>query len=212
MWSRPVAPSPGRSPASARGAAASAASSSTSTPPRVVPSLDSLLASADVLVHNFGPSRARELALDDDTLARDPPGPDRLFRAVVAGQPRRRRPARRRAARDGTARCATTSRWATATGRSSSAFPIGSWASVYLAASGIMARLVARGRTGHAGPVHTSLIQGALVPMAMHWRRADTPITGRSRSGCRRTTPGHPVRVRRRRVDPPHGQPRCSRR
>src|SRR5437763_14596678 len=31
--------------------------------------LDRLLAAADVLVHNFGPARARNLALDDDALA-----------------------------------------------------------------------------------------------------------------------------------------------
>src|SRR5215510_12929183 len=31
--------------------------------------LDQLLAAADVVVHNHGPTRARELGLDDDTLA-----------------------------------------------------------------------------------------------------------------------------------------------
>jgi crotonobetainyl-CoA:carnitine CoA-transferase CaiB-like acyl-CoA transferase len=54
-------------------------------------------------------------------------------------------------------------------------FPLGSWGTVYLAASGILARLIARGRTGHAGPAHTSLVAGALVPMGMHWSRADHP-------------------------------------
>src|SRR6476620_8393320 len=35
--------------------------------------LDQLLAAADVLVHNFGPARAAELGLDDDSLARAHP-------------------------------------------------------------------------------------------------------------------------------------------
>ena len=54
-------------------------------------------------------------------------------------------------------------------------FPLGSWGAVYTAASGIVARLISRGRTGVAGPAHTSLVQGAMVPMGMHWSRAETP-------------------------------------
>ena len=49
--------------------------------------------------------------------------------------------------------------------------PIASWCASHLAAIGIVARLITRERTGHAGPAHTRLAQGALVPMAMHWRR-----------------------------------------
>src|SRR6202020_623388 len=54
-------------------------------------------------------------------------------------------------------------------------FPLGSWGAVYTAASGIVARLISRGRTGLAGAAHTSLVQGAMVPMGMHWSRAETP-------------------------------------
>jgi crotonobetainyl-CoA:carnitine CoA-transferase CaiB-like acyl-CoA transferase len=54
-------------------------------------------------------------------------------------------------------------------------FPIGNWSSAYLLATGILARLLVRERTGSAGPVHTSLAQGSLVPMAMHWQRAEKP-------------------------------------
>ncbi len=54
-------------------------------------------------------------------------------------------------------------------------FPIGNWSSAYLLATGILARLLVRERTGSVGPVHTSLAQGSLVPMAMHWQRAETP-------------------------------------
>ena len=53
--------------------------------------------------------------------------------------------------------------------------PIASWCASHLAAIGIVARLITRQRTGHAGPAHTSLAQGALVPMAMHWRRVERP-------------------------------------
>ena len=41
---------------------------------------------------------------------------------------------------------------------------------------GILARLIARERTGHAGPAHTRMAQGALVPMAMHWRRVEHAV------------------------------------
>ena len=53
--------------------------------------------------------------------------------------------------------------------------PIGSWCASHLGAIGIMARLIARERTGRAGPAHTSIAQGALVPTAMHWRRVEHP-------------------------------------
>jgi hypothetical protein len=38
-----------------------------------------------------------------------------------------------------------------------------------------MARLIARDRDGCGGVAHTSLAQAALVPMTMHWSRADKP-------------------------------------
>lgn len=54
-------------------------------------------------------------------------------------------------------------------------FPLGSAHAGYLAAIGVLARLYARRRTGEGGPVSTSLLQGALVPTALLWHRADTP-------------------------------------
>lgn len=54
-------------------------------------------------------------------------------------------------------------------------FPLGSAHAAYLAASGILARLYARRRTGLGGPVLTSLVQGALIPTALLWQRADHP-------------------------------------
>ena len=72
-----------------------------------------------------------------------------------------------------------------------------------------MARLLVRGRTGSAGPVHTSLAQGGLVPMAMHWQRAETPSPSLAVGNAEEQHHGDAVRVRRRRVDPPHGQNRA---
>jgi crotonobetainyl-CoA:carnitine CoA-transferase CaiB-like acyl-CoA transferase len=136
--------------------------------------LDRLLAAADVLVHGHGPARARELGLDDASLAARFP---QLIVSSVLAWPANHEDADRpvdelltmarlgvldeqQGYRDGPIflRC-----------------PIASWCASHLAAIGIVARLVTRQRTGHAGPAHTSLAQGALVPMAMHWRRVEHP-------------------------------------
>ena len=137
-------------------------------------SLEDLLAAADVVVHNHGPTRARELGLDDATLAARHP---QLIVSSILSWPANHVDADRtvdellalarlgvldeqQGYRDGPIflRC-----------------PIGSWCAAYLGTIGIVARLIARERTGRAGPAHTSLAQGALVPMAMHWRRVEQP-------------------------------------
>jgi crotonobetainyl-CoA:carnitine CoA-transferase CaiB-like acyl-CoA transferase len=136
--------------------------------------LDRLLAAADVFVHNHGPTRARELGIDDDALAARFP---HLIVSSVLSWPVSHVDAdlpvnellalarlgvldEQQGYRDGPIflRC-----------------PIASWCASHLAAIGIVARLIARERTGRAGPAHTSLVQGALVPMAMHWRRVERP-------------------------------------
>ena len=136
--------------------------------------LDQLLAAADVVVHNHGPTRARELGLDDDALAARFP---QLIAASVLSWPVNHADAdlpvdellalarlgvldEQQGYHDGPLflRC-----------------PIASWCTSHLVAIGVLARLVTRQRTGHAGPAHTSLAQGALVPMAMHWRRVERP-------------------------------------
>lgn len=53
--------------------------------------------------------------------------------------------------------------------------PMGSAIAAYLAAAGALARLHARHRTGKGGRVSTSLVQGAMLPMLMHWRDAERP-------------------------------------
>ncbi|MGD9796228.1 MAG: CoA transferase, partial [Acidimicrobiia bacterium] len=136
--------------------------------------LDALLAGADVLVHSYGPTHAKRLGLDDASLAARFPN---LIASSVLAWPMNHRHAdapvddlltlarmgvldEQKGLRDGPIYVR---------------FPLGSWGAVWLAAIGIAARLVARGRTGTAGPAHTSLVQGALVPMMMHWSRAQSP-------------------------------------
>ena len=83
-------------------------------------------------------------------------------------------------------------------------FPLGTWPSAWLAVIGIMSRLVSRERTGVAGPAHTSLAQGALIPMMMHWSRAATPsrcLRDRHAEGQHASLA---VRVWRRSLDPHH--------
>jgi crotonobetainyl-CoA:carnitine CoA-transferase CaiB-like acyl-CoA transferase len=136
--------------------------------------LDQLLDGADVLVHSLPPSQARALGLDDESLAAQHP---QLIACSVlawpANHPEAERPVddllalarmgvldEQKGLRDGPIYVR---------------FPLGSWGAVWLAAIGILARLIVRGRTGQAGPAHTSLVQGALIPMMMHWSRAETP-------------------------------------
>jgi crotonobetainyl-CoA:carnitine CoA-transferase CaiB-like acyl-CoA transferase len=52
-------------------------------------------------------------------------------------------------------------------------FPLGQWGATWLAATGVVAQLLARKRGGTVAPVATSLFQGALVPTAMLWHDAD---------------------------------------
>jgi crotonobetainyl-CoA:carnitine CoA-transferase CaiB-like acyl-CoA transferase len=136
--------------------------------------LDELLAGADVLVHSYAPARAAALGLGDATLAAA--FPQLVVCSVLAW------PANHAAADRPVDDLLTLARLGVLheqQGRRDGPiyvrFPLGSWGAVWLASIGIMARLVARGRTGRAGPAHTSLAQGALIPMMMHWSRAETP-------------------------------------
>jgi len=56
--------------------------------------------------------------------------------------------------------------------------PFANWLASWLCVVGVMARLLARDRDGCGGIAHTSLAQAALVPMTMHWNRAQTPDPG----------------------------------
>jgi crotonobetainyl-CoA:carnitine CoA-transferase CaiB-like acyl-CoA transferase len=136
--------------------------------------LDELLAGADVLVHSLRPSEARALDLDDATLGSRHP---HLVASSILGWPVNH--AEAEAPVDDQLTLARLGVLDEQLGRREGPiyvrFPLGTWPSVWLAVIGIMSRLVSRGRTGIAGPAHTSLAQGALVPMMMHWSRAATP-------------------------------------
>jgi crotonobetainyl-CoA:carnitine CoA-transferase CaiB-like acyl-CoA transferase len=137
--------------------------------------LDELLAGADVLVHSLRPSEAAALGLDDAALADRHPD---LIVSSILGWPINHAAAEAPVDDELTlARLGVLDEQIGARGSSPIyvRFPLGTWPAVWLAVIGIMTRLVSRGRTGIAGPAHTSLAQGALIPMMMHWSRAETP-------------------------------------
>ncbi len=138
-------------------------------------SLRQLLSTADVLVHDLGPERAAGLGLDDATLAVQ--YPDLIVSSVLGW------PANHRHAEQAPDDLLTLARLGICDEQKAKhrpgpiyvRVPLGSWGASWLAAIGIVARLVSRDRTGVAGPAHTSLVQGALIPMMMHWSRAERP-------------------------------------
>jgi crotonobetainyl-CoA:carnitine CoA-transferase CaiB-like acyl-CoA transferase len=137
--------------------------------------LDELLAGADVLVHSLRPSEAAALELDDANLAARHPD---LIVSSILGWPVNHAAAEAPVDDQLTlARLGVLDEQIGARGSSPIyvRFPLGTWPAVWLAVIGIMGRIVSRGRTGVAGPAHTSLAQGALVPMMMHWRRVEAP-------------------------------------
>ena len=134
--------------------------------------LERLLAQADVLIHELSPLRARAVALDDPALARRHP---RLIVSSVlswpANHPDAERPVDELLAMARLGIC-DEQKAMTRDGPVMIRFPLGAWGAAYLAAIGVMARLLVRLGTGSGGQAHTSLVQGALVPMGMHWCRA----------------------------------------
>lgn len=138
--------------------------------------LNERLVGADVLLHQFTPARAKSLGLDDATLAASFP---RLVVCGVTGSPHNHPDVERSddellvAARVG----------AMYENDGHRAGPIvyryrqGSWAAAHLAASGILARLVARLQSGRGGAAHTSIFQGFLSTLPLVWaRNSDGPM------------------------------------
>jgi crotonobetainyl-CoA:carnitine CoA-transferase CaiB-like acyl-CoA transferase len=137
--------------------------------------LEQLLGAADIFVHELGPTAAKAAGLDDASLAAR--YPDLIASSVLswpANHPDADRPVDETLAMARLGIFDEQLPWLRG-GPTFLRFPIGSWGAVYTAASGLVARLVSRGRTGLAGPAHTSLVQGAMVPMGMHWSRSVTP-------------------------------------
>lgn len=136
--------------------------------------LASLLASADVFIHEFTPSQAAERGLDDATLRQRFPS---LIISAIGGWPQRH--ALADAVPRETLMLARLGLLDEQPGhRSGPVFvrmPFANWLACWLCVVGVMARLIARDRDGRGGVAHTSLAQAALVPMSMHWSCAETP-------------------------------------
>lgn len=136
--------------------------------------LQHLLASADVLLHDFTPAVAAAYGLADETLMADFP---RLVVSAIGGWPQRH--ALANAAPLETLILARLGLLDEQPGhRPGPVFvrmPFANWLACWLCVVGVMARLLARDRDGRGGIAHTSLAQAALVPMTMHWNRAQTP-------------------------------------
>ena len=134
--------------------------------------LDTLLEGADVFIHGLRPSVARRHGLDDAALL---PRLPRLITSCVSGYPIDSSDAERPgyealiAARLGL----MDEQKAHRDGPIFYRLPIASWGAVYLVAIGILARLHVRDGSGRGGPVHTSLLQGALTPVMQYWARAE---------------------------------------
>ncbi len=135
---------------------------------------DRLLAAADVFITDRIPATLAGLGLDGKTLnARDPDLIVVQIGAWPAGHPLENRPL------DDTLVLAESGLMDEQTGVREGPiylrFPLGSWCASYLAANGAAAALVARAKGRRTRAIYTSLIQGALVPASMFWRRAEKP-------------------------------------
>lgn len=138
------------------------------------PLLDQLLAGADVLIHDLTPGAARRRGLDDNRLAARFP---QLIVSAITGWPAAH-PKAEAPARETLVLAALGLLDEQLGHRPGPIFvrmPFASWTAGWLACIGILARLIARKRDGRGGAAHTSLAQAALVPMMMHWTRAENP-------------------------------------
>ncbi|WP_454863133.1 CoA transferase [Pseudomonas hormoni] len=138
--------------------------------------LQLLLASADVLLHDFTPAVAEAHGLADAQLTADFP---RLVISAISGWPQRH--ALANAIPRETLILARLGlldeQPAHRPGPVFVRMPFANWLANWLCVVGVMARLLARDRDGCGGIAHTSLAQAALVPMTMHWNRAQTPTS-----------------------------------
>jgi crotonobetainyl-CoA:carnitine CoA-transferase CaiB-like acyl-CoA transferase len=143
--------------------------------PRERATLDRLLATADVLLHDRTPAQARAEHLDDAAIAARFP---HLIISNVTGMPQGH-PEQEMPAIDALVLARggvfDTLRAQRRDGPAYLRFPLGQQCAAWLTAIGILARLHVRKVGGGAGAVRTSLLQGALVPLLMHWHRAEHP-------------------------------------
>ncbi|APZ98239.1 hypothetical protein BWQ93_06925 [Sphingopyxis sp. QXT-31] len=138
--------------------------------PEGLATLNQRLAGADALLHQFTPSRAKALGLDDATLAAHHP---HLVVTAITGSPANHPDVERSddellvAARVG----AMYENDGHRAGPIAYRYRQGSWSAAHLAAAGLLARLVMRLQTGQGGAAHTSIFQGFLATLPLVWAR-----------------------------------------
>lgn len=138
--------------------------------PEGLVALNERLACADALLHQFTPSRAKALGLDDASLAARHP---HLVVTAITGSPANHPDVERSddellvAARVG----AMYENDGYRPGPIVYRYQQGSWSAAHLAAAGLLARLVMRLQTGQGGPAHTSIFQGFLATLPLVWAR-----------------------------------------
>ena len=138
-------------------------------------SLEALLAGADLLIHDLPSDEVRRLSLDAEVLDRMAPALITVaISAFPSGHPLADLPRIDMLAL-GAAGVLDEQAAVRRDGPVFLRFPLGSWGAGLLAAVGALAKLVGRGRGGAAGSIETSLVQGALTSLAMHWYRAEKP-------------------------------------
>lgn len=133
-----------------------------------------LLARSDVLIHDLLPAQASVLKLDTGSLRAEFP---KLVSSAVTPYPGNH-PDKDRYGSDNLvlARLGLLDeQQGHRDGPVYIRFPLGTMGAAYLSAIGVLARLVQRQATGWGGAADTSLMQGALAPMAMHWAAAENP-------------------------------------
>jgi len=133
-----------------------------------------MLAFADVFVHDLCPSQAKAVNLDADTLRADFPS---LISSAVTPYPGNH-PDKNRKGTDSLVMARLgllDEQKGHRDGPIYISFPLGTMGAAYLSAIGILARLIQRQKTGMGGAADTSLMQGMLAPMAMHWAKAEKP-------------------------------------
>jgi crotonobetainyl-CoA:carnitine CoA-transferase CaiB-like acyl-CoA transferase len=137
---------------------------------------EALVKAADVVVHDFTPAEALARKIDEASLRAL--APDLIVAPITgfpAGHEEEEVPAHDTLVLAASGIMDEQAPVGRADGPVYLRFPLASWGATWLAAIGIATRIFNMRRGGAAGDVHTSLLQGALVPVMMHWRRVETP-------------------------------------
>ena len=140
---------------------------------------EALAQAADVLVHDYAPAEAASRGLDEASLKALAPG---LIVASVTGFPLGHEdeevPAHDTLVLAASGVMDEQAPVGRADGPVFLRFPLASWGAAWLTAVGVATRLFNARRGGEPGDVRTSLLQGALLPVLMHWRRVDAAPRG----------------------------------